>query len=81
MSYDGLVFHLSYIYRTSDNLYQIYSEGTCQYSKESARTSIELTRPFTVNQIQNVTCSVNDLQNDPMECLHMLEALYMALKV
>jgi len=53
---------VSYIYRTSDNLYLIYSEGACdQYSNESARTRFELTRPFTVNQIQNVTCSVNDL--------------------
>jgi hypothetical protein len=39
-----------YIYRTSDNLYLIYSEGACQYLNESARTRFELTRPFTVNQ-------------------------------
>jgi hypothetical protein len=38
----------SYIYKTSDNLYLIYSEGACQYSSESKR-------------IQNITCSVNDL--------------------
>ena len=51
----------SYIYRTSDYVYMIYSEVACQYSNESTRTSIELTHPFTVNQIQNITCSVNDL--------------------
>jgi hypothetical protein len=50
---------MSYIYRTSDNLYLIYSEWACQYSNESTRTRFELTRPFTVNQKQNVTCSVN----------------------
>ena len=35
-----------YIYRTSDNLYLIYSEGACQYSNESARTSLNIDTPL-----------------------------------
>ena len=37
---------ICYIYRTSDNLYLIYSEEAGQYSNESARTSLNIDTPL-----------------------------------
>jgi hypothetical protein len=45
-----------------DILYLIYSEGACQFKSRPCRLVWILTRPFTVNQIQIITCSVNRTQ-------------------
>ena len=57
---------LQIIYRTRDNLYRIYSEGACQFNTRPCGLVWILTRPFAVNQIQNITCSVN------ITCNHIL---------
>ena len=50
---------LQIIYRTCDILYLIYSEGACQFKSRPCGLVWISTRPFTVNQIQIITCSVN----------------------
>jgi hypothetical protein len=50
---------LKIIYRTRDILYLIYSGGACQFKSRPFGLVWILTRPFTVNRIQIITCSVN----------------------
>ena len=64
----------SYIYRTSDYVYMIYSEGACQYSNSSLRTRLNIDTPLHCKSDTNyhLFCKYNILTpfHVPLHCCY-----------